>query len=86
MPAASRDHTWNADEAALDEGLTPFRNLRLSKAEITLATVRQGGTWKATAEGLPALQGLEFYGPTPKAALDSAESFVRRLITQTAAE
>jgi hypothetical protein len=81
MPAVTRDHTWNVDEAAFDEGLAVARNLRLSNAEILLTAVNEGGIWKATAEGSPALQGLVFYGPSPKAAMDNAESFVRRLMT-----
>lgn len=82
MPAAERDHTSNVDEAAFDEGLAAVRNLRLSGAEISLKAVNEGGIWKATAEGSPAFQGLEFYGPSLKAAMDNAESFVRRLMTE----
>ena len=47
-----------------------------------LTAVNEGGIWKATADGSPAFQGLEFYGPSPKEAMDSAESFVRRLMTE----
>jgi hypothetical protein len=82
MPAATRDNTWNVDEAAFDEGLPAVRNLQLSGAKIALTAVNEGGIWKATADGSPAFQGLEFYGPSPKEAMDNAESFVRRLITE----
>jgi hypothetical protein len=82
MPAATRDHTWNVDEAAFDEGVAAVRNLLVSGVEISLSAANEGGIWKATADGSPAFQGLEFYGPSPKEAMDSAESFVRRLLTE----
>ena len=82
MAAETRGHTCNVDEADFDEGLAAVRNLQVSGAEISLTAVNEGGIWKATASGSPAFQGLEFYGPSPKEAMDRAESFVRRLMTE----
>jgi uncharacterized protein YpbB len=66
-----------------DEGQcewTVLRKLELPEGSVSLVAVSDGNSWKVTAEGSDLFQGLEFFGPLPKLALDHAENFVRRLM------
>lgn len=65
---------------------TVLRKLELPEGSISLVAVSDGDGWKATAEGSALFQGLEFFGPLPKAALDHAETFVRRLMRAPSAD
>jgi hypothetical protein len=60
---------------------TVLRKLEFPDGSISLVAVSDGNGWKATAEGSAQFQGLEFFGPLPKVALDHAETFVRRLMS-----
>jgi hypothetical protein len=82
MPAAAQNDFADVDEARLDEDWSVLRKLRFPEGEIALVAVNEGGVWKVTVDGSTMFEGLEFYGPLPKPALDSAESFVRRLLSE----
>lgn len=65
-----------------DEGRgdwTVLRRLESPEGTISLVAVSDGNGWKVSVEGSVLFQGLEFFGPLPKVALDHAETFVRRL-------
>lgn len=80
MPTAPRSQVQEASDVVVEEGWSVLRTLNLHEGEITLVAVKEGSGWKATVEGSPSFQGLEFHGRMPKVALDQAESFVRRLL------
>ncbi len=66
-------------EMVIQEGWSILRTLHFTKNDIHLVALNAGRGWKATVEGSPICERLEFHGLMPKTALDCAEAFVRRL-------